>query len=257
MLIDTKLSRHEAIVIADDDVRYEGDALASIVADLTSADLVKPQNYFAPAPWRARWDTARSLLNRALGSEYPGTYARRRSTITAAGGYDADVPVREPRVGAHGAGDRRHGAHPRDLLIARRPPSVEHFLSQRVRQAYDSFAQPGRLLLEASVLPILICLRRRPGAIVMLVVLSMAVAEYGSQRDHGSTVFPRSSVFWIPLWIAERSIATRLAVGLRARGGVQYCGGRIRNAANPTRVLRQRLSVQRGHRSSACSGKEL
>ena len=248
VLTGIELSRHEAIVIADDDVRYERGALASIVADLKSADLVKPQNYFTPAPWHARWDTARSLLNRALGSDYPGTYALRRSTIMAAGGYDADVLFEnlelERTVRSMGGTVRIR----RDLFIARRPPSVQHFLSQRVRQAYDSFAQPGRLLLEASILPVVIGLRRRPAAIMLLVVLAMAVAEYGRQRDHGSTVFPRSSVLWVPLWIVERGVATWLAVGLRVRGGVRYSGDRIRNAANPTRVLRDRLSVQRGPR---------
>jgi len=40
-----------------------------------------------------------------------------------------------------------------DLYVARRPPSTRHFLGQRVRQAYDSLAQPGRLAAELAILP--------------------------------------------------------------------------------------------------------
>ena len=84
-------ARHEDVVIADDDVRYDLAGLAAVTDLLADADLVRPQNYFEPLPWHARWDSARSLLNRALGSDYPGTYAVRRSTFVAMGGYDGDV----------------------------------------------------------------------------------------------------------------------------------------------------------------------
>jgi hypothetical protein len=84
-------ARHERVVIADDDVRYDYDGLVRVSGMLAVADLVRPQNFFDPLPWHARWDTARSLLNRAFGSDYPGTYGVRRSTFTAMGGYDGDV----------------------------------------------------------------------------------------------------------------------------------------------------------------------
>ena len=42
---------------------------------------------------------------------------------------------------------------PLDLYVARRPPSAEHFLSQRVRQAYDDFAIPARMATGWLVLP--------------------------------------------------------------------------------------------------------
>jgi hypothetical protein len=62
-----RLARHEAVIIADDDVRWERCQLEEAVSLLRHADLVRPQNYFFSRPWHARWDTGRTLLNRALG----------------------------------------------------------------------------------------------------------------------------------------------------------------------------------------------
>ena len=60
---------HEFVVIADDDVRYDLAALQRLCRLLEHADLVRPQNYFEPLPWHAVWDTARTLLNRAVTAE--------------------------------------------------------------------------------------------------------------------------------------------------------------------------------------------
>lgn len=59
----------EAVVIADDDVRWPPGALAAAVDLLAVADVIRPQNYFDPLPWHARWDTGRVLLNRALAAD--------------------------------------------------------------------------------------------------------------------------------------------------------------------------------------------
>src|SRR5918912_708810 len=66
-------------------------ALAAIVAELDSADVVRPQNYFDPFPWHACLDTARSLLNRISGGDWPGTLGVRRSRLLATHGYDGKV----------------------------------------------------------------------------------------------------------------------------------------------------------------------
>jgi len=89
------LARHECVVVADDDVRYERCQLDELVARLAGADLVRPQNVLVGTrprdEWQVRWDTARSLINRAFGADYPGTFALRRSSFRAVGGYDAQV----------------------------------------------------------------------------------------------------------------------------------------------------------------------
>lgn len=239
------IARHERVVIADDDVRYDYAALRSLVAALDWADLVRPQNHFVPAPWHARWDTARTLINRTLWHDYPGTYGVRLSTITLLGGYDADVlfenlELERTILAAGGTVSNRP-----DLFVARRPPSARHFASQRVRQAYDSFAQPWRLVLEAAILPLLMLMIGRPRALTLFMGLLLAAGEVGRRRNGGALVFPQSSVLWVPFWVAERGVATWWAILLRLRGGVRYGGGRIRRAATPLRTLRRRLDQRR------------
>ncbi|MBA3488076.1 MAG: glycosyltransferase, partial [Longispora sp.] len=86
-----RLARHEHVIIADDDVRYDEGTLRTVDELLDGVDLVRPQNYFEPSPWHARWDTARTLLNRALAADYPGTLGIRRSMFTTTGGYDGNA----------------------------------------------------------------------------------------------------------------------------------------------------------------------
>ena len=138
-----RLASHEKVVIADDDVRYDPAALRRVAQLLESHDLVRPQNYFSRLPWHARWDTARTLLNRCLGRDYPGTLAVRRSRLLAMGLYDGDVLFENLElirtVRAHGGST----VAPLDLYVARVPPSAAHFWGQRTRQAYDDFALPA------------------------------------------------------------------------------------------------------------------
>jgi hypothetical protein len=81
----------ERIIIADDDVRYDAAAFHRVIELLDDAHAVRPQNYFLSWPWHARWDTGRTLLNRAFGSDFPGTLGIRRSVMAASGGYDGNV----------------------------------------------------------------------------------------------------------------------------------------------------------------------
>ena len=64
VLTGLRRASHDAIVIADDDVRHTPQSLQALVRALDTADVVRPQNYFAPLPWHARLDTARILINR-------------------------------------------------------------------------------------------------------------------------------------------------------------------------------------------------
>ena len=245
VLTGIDLARHELIIIADDDVRHSRESLAAVVRALARADLVKPQNYFSLLPWHAKWDTARTLINRGLGSDFPGTYGVRRSMLRATGGYDGDVLFEnlELERTVRAAGGRvlnRPG-----IYVPRRPPSLRHFSSQRVHQAYDSFAQPARLALELSLLPVVLLARgRRTRARVLLSVSAAAVAlaELGRRRAGGARVFPPSSALWAPAWVAERAVTIWFAAGYRLRGGVPYSGSKLRRAASSTRVLRRRVS---------------
>ena len=146
-------ARHERVVLADDDVRYDEASLRAVVAGLDDGELVRPQNVFTSWPWHARWDTGRSLLNRAVSHDHPGTFGVRRSCFVAMGGYDGDVLFENLEL-TRTVGRRRPGRRPARRLRRPRPPDAGHFWSQRVRQAYDDLAQPPRLVLELSVLPL-------------------------------------------------------------------------------------------------------
>ncbi len=263
VLTGVRESSHERVVLADDDVRYEPAALRRMTALLDEADLVRPQNYFDELPWHARWDTARSLLNRVFTGDpafpvgdFPGTLAVRRSAFLASGAYDGDALFENLELmrtirAAGGA-----VLTPLDLYVARRPPSTEHFLSQRVRQAYDDFAMPLRLATFLALGPLAVLLalrgrastgdkRRRAAAgrwLALASAVSIGVAEFGRRRSGGAERFPASGSLLAPAWIAERAVCSWLAVGARLRGGVRYGDGRLPLAANSMRSLRRRYA---------------
>ncbi|SDS42988.1 Glycosyltransferase like family 2 [Friedmanniella luteola] len=249
-----RLARHELVVIADDDVRWTAAQLARAADLLVGADLVRPQNYFHPLPWHARWDTARTLVNRALGADHPGTYALRRSTFLVMGGYDGDVLFENLELSrtVRAAGGTEVTAP--DLLVRRVPPEAGHFWGQRVRQAYDDFGQPARLATEASLLPAAALLvggcracsprlrRWSRRGLAAEALLPVALAEVGRRRAGGRAVFPADTPLFAPLWIAERAVCVWLAVGRRVSGGMPYAGRRLVTAAHSTAALRRRLA---------------
>lgn len=241
----------ELVVLADDDVRYDPATLRRAVQMLDEADLVRPQNYFDQMPWHARWDTARSLLNRVFSGDptfpvgdFPGTLAVRRGAVLAVGGYDGDALFENLElmrtIRAAGGSVKT----PLDLYVARRPPSTAHFFSQRVRQAYDDFAIPARIGAFLSLAPLTArSLRRghvRP--VVLASLLTIGVAEIGRRRAGGAQRFPLSASLLAPAWVAERSLCSWLALGAKLRGGVRYGEGRLSHSATPMRLLRSRHS---------------
>ncbi len=231
-----RLASHERVVIADDDVRYDLDGLRRTAGLLDDHDLVRPQNYFSSLPWHTRWDTARTLLNRSLGRDYPGTLGLRRSRLLALGLYDGDVLfenlelIRTVRAGGGSE------AAPLDLYVARVPPSAAHFWGQRTRQAYDDFALPLRMALWLALLPLLAL---RPRLARGAAAVAISLAELGRRRGGGARYFPASSSLLAPVWILERGLCAWLAVLQRLRfGGVRYGESVIPVAAHSQRQLR-------------------
>jgi hypothetical protein len=242
-LTGLRLAGNELVVIADDDVRYDDQGLEQMVQVLAGADLVRPQNYFGPLPWHARWDTARILLNRALGSDFPGTLGVRRSFLRSVGGYDGDVLFENLElIRTVTAGGGRVVDAPA-LFVRRRPPTVARFLEQRPRQAYDDWAQPIRFAGFLAAGPAIVAMaRHRRRGLVLAAGSAILLAGLGRSRDGGREVFDRLSPFLAPLWIGERAVLVWLALIRRLAGhGSPYAGAFIRRAANPSRVLRRRL----------------
>lgn len=236
-------ARHDAVVIADDDVRYEPAQLIDLVNRLSGAAVVRPQNYFEPLPWHARVDTARTLLARVSGGDWPGTLAVRRSAVLAAGGYAGDVMFENLElvrtIEATGGSEQLA----LDLLVRRHPPTTAHFWSQQIRQAYDEFARPARLLTFLAVAPatIIAALTSRR-ALTAAVVAVTTAAEVGRRRAGGRKAFPVTSVPLAAPWVLWRSLFSWAALGARLRGGVRYRGIRLRSAATSRRQLRRRFA---------------
>ena len=244
-------ARSDCVVVADDDVRWSPDGLRRARTLLDAAEVVRPQNFFEPLVWHARWDSARSLLNRVWSGErdlgpgdFPGTLALRAGFVRRIGGYDGDCLFENLELmrSVIAAGGRV--ATPLDLFVARRPPTARHFTSQRVRQAYDDFAIPGRMAAWLALGPsaALALNRRRYGLIAAAAAASIAIAETGRRRGGGATVLPISGALLAPAWLAERAICSWLALGARLlRGGVAYGDVRLSRSAHSVSELRATL----------------
>jgi hypothetical protein len=252
VITGVRRASHDAVVIADDDVRYEPCVVHEVVKRLSRADLVVPQNYFEPLPWHARWDTARTLLNRVYTGDswfsvgdFPGTLGVRRTFFLEIDAYDGDLIFENLELmrTVRAAGGKVETAL--DLYVRRLPPTTGQFLSQRVRQAYDDFAIPLRMGGFLAIGPTLagLALGGRARVAAALAIGAMALAEKGRRRGNGPSVYPASSSLMAPAWIGERAVCSWLALGHRLlRGGTTYRGGVISRAATSPAELERRYA---------------
>ena len=152
-------ARSQGVVIADDDVRWDREALERAAALLDGDDLSAPELLRSAAlarPPRQRPQPPEQGLDRRPGvprGDFPGTLVVRRASFLATGGYDGDVMFENLElmrtIEAAGGTVRS----PLDLYVRRLPPTARHFAAQRVRQAYDDFAIPARMAAFLSVIP--------------------------------------------------------------------------------------------------------
>jgi hypothetical protein len=243
VLTGVRRARHPLLVIADDDVRYDDASLAGVVDGLEHAEIVRPQNFFDPLPWHACLDTARMLINRVTGGDWPGTLAVHRGVLERTGGYDGDVLFENLELvrTVRAAGGRE--LRPLDMFVRRLPPKTSHFWSQRVRQAYDEFARPARLVASLALIPGLLLSLFTLGwtAAGVAIAAPVVVAEFGRRAGRGTDVFPAVATLAAPLWVLERGCCAWAAVMLRLTlGGVPYAGRILRRAATPSRILVRR-----------------
>jgi hypothetical protein len=246
VLSGLRIARHDLVVVADDDVRYDDDGLTRIEGLLAEADLVRPQNHFDPLPWHARWDTARMLLNRSVAADHPGTLGVRRSFLLSIGGYDGDVLFENLELVRTVAAARGRVVEAPDLFVRRRPPTLARFLEQRPRQAYDDWAQPLRFAAFLAAAPAAVVIGRRRRAVLGVAAASaILLASFGRIRNGGRRVFDAISPWLAPLWICERAVLSWFALARRlVSGGCPYAGTVIARAATPPRILRRRLETR-------------
>lgn len=245
VLTGVRHAAHEYLIVADDDIRYDLPGLRRVVQELHRVHVVRPQNYFQPLPWHARWDTARSLLNRLWGGDWPGTLGVRRSMLQATGGYDGGVLFENYELVQTVLAAGGQEAAPLDLYVRRLPPTARHFWSQRVRQAYDELCRPMRCVLSLLLLPLLLTLmmQRQWRLVAGGCGVIMLAAEGGRRRGGGMAIFPASTSLLAPAWLMERAICIWLALACRLLlHGVRYGNRRLVQAATPRRILRQRFS---------------
>jgi hypothetical protein len=239
VLTGLELASHDAVIIADDDVRWSASLLERALQRLDGAQVVRPQNSFHPAPWHARWDTGRILLARALGGDWPGTLVVDRRVLATTGGYDGSVLFENLELvrTIEAAGGRAEVAL--DIIVPRLPPSTAAFFGQRIRQAYDELARPTYLAAELAVLPLVALGRRR--ALLALVSGAVLLAEGGRRRAGGRRAFPPTAALWAPAWVAERAVTSWIALWLRVRGGGARWGDvRVTRAATAKQLLVRR-----------------
>jgi hypothetical protein len=249
VLTGLRYANLEKVILADDDVRYEPWQLERVLDLLQRADVVRPQNYFDPLPWHARFDTARTLLNRLSGGDWPGTLGVRRSIVVRDGGYSGAALFENLElvrtVRARGGTE----SVPLDLFVRRLPPTTRHFWGQQTRQAYDEIARPARLLVFLAALPAaVVAARRSPRHLAVAAASVIALAAAGRRRGSGRVVFAPTSSLLAPVWLIWRSVCSWVALGSWLRGGVRYRGNRLRLAATSPRTLRNRARVNSGTR---------
>ena len=245
VLTGLRHASHERVIIADDDVRYDDAGLRRVSEALEYAHVARPQNWFSPLPWHARLDSGRMLLNRLVGGDWPGTLGVRRSALRATNGYDGGAMFENLELvrTVQAAGGRE--ALLLDTFVERRPSTARHFLSQRVRQAYDEIARPARLAFQLAWLPLLVLIAVLWGwaGLVIAALIVMLLAEAGRRRAGARRYFPASAALLAPVWMAERAVCSWLAVCSRLLlGGVRYRGVVLRTAATPVRTLRARYA---------------
>lgn len=128
--------------------------------------------------------------------------------------------------------------------MARRPPKLAHFLSQRVRQAYDELARPFCMAIQLAFLPAaLVGTWFYPLSVAGGLVGVIIAAGMGRRKGGGDSVFPKTSALWAIPWVTERSVTAWIALDSRLfLGGVRYRKSRMKRAATPMRVIRKALA---------------
>jgi len=211
------------VVIAAHDVRYDRASLAAALHAAPDADLVLPQTVLRPQPWQARWDTARSLVTRAMVSPWfsgdeNATAIVCRDTFQAVGGLESpllhDVPELQRTVASVGG----EVVVALDVYVARVAPSVPRFWRDRVAQAENSFAHPARVAGELALLPSILLAARRPSLLAVVALGTMVVAEVGRRRAGGGQHYRADAALWAPVWVAERAVGAWAAIARRVRG---------------------------------------
>jgi len=226
-----QIARHDAIILADDDIRYTAADVRRMSNLLEEYELVRPQNYFEPLPFWARMEAARMLINRAWIREgdYSGTLGVTKTAMLRVGHYDGDVLFDNEEIVRHFRLKQAKICYARDFFVLKRPASFKKWIEQRPRQAYEDFVMRAKTAFFL-LLPIAFALTWLfdgwLAALALAFVLALAttvLAARGLVSDGATKFFPVSAIFYAPLWIVERTFSTYWALyWYFTRGGYPF-----------------------------------
>ena len=192
---------------------------------LQPARLARPLGH-RPLPAQPRLHRRPSVPGRRL----PGHLrAAPRGLLLAIGGYDGTALFENLELMRKVAAAGGRIVTRLDLYVPREPPTFAHFRSQRVRQAYDDWAMPGRMAAFLAIVPGLAWLlaqRRRRTALVAALAPA-AIAEAGRRRARRHRSLPGLRA---RCWPRSGSPSGRSASGSRS-GAASTAGASITAAA--------------------------
>lgn len=228
------LARQDAVILADDDIRYTSADVERMSRLLREYEMARPQNYFSPLPFWAQMESARMLINRAWIREgdYTGTLGVTKTAMQRVGHYDGDVLFDNEEIVRHFRRKAARISYARDFFILKRPATLNKWIEQRPRQAYEDFIMRAKtaffLFLPIDFLLFLLFGGWRFALLFAVVVSIGAIANAALGLNDGARrFFPISVVFYAPLWFIERSFSTYWALYWRIKRGGYPFGDKI------------------------------
>lgn len=215
-------SNCDKVIVADQNVRYDDEAIARICALLDNHEVVEPQDYFAPLPWWSGIEAGRMLVHRGVDPlpDHGVTFGMRKWSVRGLRTIDAawsngDDPVR--RLASQGA-DVFSAC---DVFVRRLPPPLGDWIRDRPRQADDDFAMPVKSAFFFALLPMIALLlilggARLAGGYAGAVACAATVLAIRG-RIGASAFFPLRACLSAPLWIVERSVSVYWALFRKLR----------------------------------------
>lgn len=234
ILTAVPLAAHEKIILGDDDIRYTQDEIYRMVQEMEEYDVVRPQNFFYPHPPWAQIDSARILLNRAYFKEgdFPGTYAFKKTVFLKSGEFDGDVLFDNEELVKHLKNCGAKVLYAKDFFVRRKPASLNKWIEQRPRQAYEDFVMTKRTAFFLSVFPahllLLLSGKKKTATYLALTISLVAIAKAIKGRRYGAEKhLPAYLSLLAPAWVLERSISIYLALYWKITKGGYPFGDKI------------------------------
>jgi len=217
------VSTSDKVIVADENVRYDGTAVDSVCELLDFHEVVEPQDYFDPLPWWIGIEAGRMLVHRGVEPlpDHGATFGMRKAAVRGLRGVDVawsngDDPVR------HLTSQGAEVFSACDVFVRRLPPPLNDWLRDRPRQAGDDFDLPVKTAFFFALLPVAIVLaivggvRLAGGYAGAIACASLVLAIRG--RGRASAFFPLRACLSAPLWVFERSVSVYWALLQKLRG---------------------------------------